>query len=85
MNQLERTIVSSAPVSRTGLVGEPAIRYVTRWRMQVAQSALETDSVTVAELATASATNPRRRSHAPSNASPVHHPERSGAAANSRR
>jgi len=35
----------------TELVGEPAIRYVTRWLMQVAQSALETESVTVAELA----------------------------------
>lgn len=35
----------------TELVGEPAIRYVTRWRMQVAQSVLETEIVTVAELA----------------------------------
>ena len=35
----------------TELVGEPAIRYVTRWRMQVAQNALETESVTVAQLA----------------------------------
>lgn len=33
------------------LVDEPAIQYVTRWRMQVAQSTLETESVTVAELA----------------------------------
>lgn len=35
----------------TELVGEPAIRYVTRWRMQVAQSTLETEGATVAELA----------------------------------
>jgi AraC-like DNA-binding protein len=35
----------------TELVGEPAIQYVTRWRMQVAQSALETEGATVAELA----------------------------------
>jgi AraC-like DNA-binding protein len=35
----------------TELAGEPAIRYVTRWRMQVAQSALETEGATVAELA----------------------------------
>lgn len=35
----------------TALVDEPAMRYVTRWRMQVARSALETESVTVAELA----------------------------------
>ena len=35
----------------TELVNEPAIHYVTRWRMQVAQSALETEGATVAELA----------------------------------
>jgi AraC-like DNA-binding protein len=35
----------------TELVNEPAIRYVTRWRMQIARSALETERVTVAELA----------------------------------
>jgi AraC-like DNA-binding protein len=35
----------------TDLVGEPAIQYVTRWRMQIAQSALETEGATVAELA----------------------------------
>jgi AraC-like DNA-binding protein len=35
----------------TELVNEPAIRYVTRWRMQIAQSALETEGATVAELA----------------------------------
>ena len=34
----------------TQLTGEPAIQYVTRWRMQVAQSALETEGATVAEL-----------------------------------
>ena len=33
------------------LVGEPVIQYVTRWRMQVAQSALETEGATVAQLA----------------------------------
>ena len=33
------------------LVNEPVIQYVTRWRMQVAQSALETEGATVAQLA----------------------------------
>jgi AraC-like DNA-binding protein len=35
----------------TDLVGEPAMQYVTRWRMHVAQSALETEGATVGELA----------------------------------
>jgi AraC-like DNA-binding protein len=35
----------------TALVGEPAMRYVTRWRMHVAQHALETEATTVGELA----------------------------------
>jgi AraC-like DNA-binding protein len=35
----------------TELVNEPAMQYVTRWRMQVAQSALESEGATVAELA----------------------------------
>lgn len=35
----------------TELVGEPAMHYVTRWRMQIAQNALETEGATVAELA----------------------------------
>jgi AraC-like DNA-binding protein len=35
----------------TELVGEPAMQYVTRWRMQAAQSALETEDVSVTELA----------------------------------
>ena len=35
----------------TELVGEPVMQYVTRWRMQVAQSALETEGATVADLA----------------------------------
>jgi AraC-like DNA-binding protein len=34
----------------TQLVNEPAMQYVTRWRMQIAQNALETEGVTVAEL-----------------------------------
>src|ERR671916_1744589 len=34
----------------TQLVNEPAMQYVTRWRMQVAQNALETEGATVAEL-----------------------------------
>ena len=33
------------------LVDEPVIQYVTRWRMQVAQSALETEGATIAQLA----------------------------------
>jgi AraC-like DNA-binding protein len=33
------------------LVDEPAMAYVTRWRMQVAQDALENEGATVAELA----------------------------------
>jgi AraC-like DNA-binding protein len=35
----------------TELVGEPAMQYVTRWRMHVALSALETEGATVAQLA----------------------------------
>ncbi|MGH2991439.1 MAG: AraC family transcriptional regulator [Solirubrobacterales bacterium] len=35
----------------TELVGEPAMRYVTRWRMQVAHQALRDEGATVAELA----------------------------------
>ncbi|MDQ3717118.1 MAG: AraC family transcriptional regulator [Actinomycetota bacterium] len=35
----------------TELVGEPAMRYVTRWRMNVALDALQDDGATIAELA----------------------------------
>lgn len=35
----------------TELVGEPAMRYVTRWRMNVALDGLQEDGATVAELA----------------------------------
>jgi AraC-like DNA-binding protein len=35
----------------TELVNEPAMQYLTRWRMQIAQSALETEGASVAELA----------------------------------
>jgi AraC-like DNA-binding protein len=35
----------------TELVGEPAMQYVTRWRMQVAINSLQDDGATVAELA----------------------------------
>ncbi|MBA3294520.1 MAG: AraC family transcriptional regulator [Geodermatophilaceae bacterium] len=35
----------------TELVGEPAMRYVTRWRMNVALGALQDDGATIAELA----------------------------------
>jgi AraC-like DNA-binding protein len=35
----------------TELLGEPAIRYVTRWRMHVALNALREDGATVAQLA----------------------------------
>jgi AraC-like DNA-binding protein len=35
----------------TDLVGEPAMQYVTRWRMHVALNALKDDGATVAELA----------------------------------
>jgi AraC-like DNA-binding protein len=35
----------------TELVREPAMQYVTRWRMQLAQTALATEGATVAELA----------------------------------
>jgi AraC-like DNA-binding protein len=35
----------------TALVDEPAMQYVTRWRMQLAQSALETEAASVGELA----------------------------------
>ena len=35
----------------TELVHEPAIQYLTRWRMHVARDAIETEGATVAELA----------------------------------
>jgi AraC-like DNA-binding protein len=35
----------------TELVGEPVMQYLTRWRMQVAVTALQEDGATVAELA----------------------------------
>ena len=35
----------------TALVGEPAMQYVTRWRMQVAVDSLKEEGATVAELA----------------------------------
>ncbi len=35
----------------TALAGEPVMQYVTRWRMHLAQSALETEGTTVAALA----------------------------------
>jgi AraC-like DNA-binding protein len=35
----------------TDLVGEPAMRYVTRWRMQVAEDALRTEGAAVGEVA----------------------------------
>jgi AraC-like DNA-binding protein len=35
----------------SGLVGEPVMQYVTRWRMHVAGSALRSEGATVAELA----------------------------------
>jgi AraC-like DNA-binding protein len=34
------------------LVDQPAMQYLTRWRMQLAQHALQTEGATVAELAT---------------------------------
>lgn len=33
------------------LVGEPAMQYLTRWRMQLAHHTLQTEGATVAELA----------------------------------
>jgi len=36
----------------TELVGEPAMHYVARWRMQVAQDALRQDAAAIGELAT---------------------------------
>jgi AraC-like DNA-binding protein len=52
------SLASRAAMSRsafaarfTELVHEPAMQYVTRWRMQVAQSALATEGTTVGELA----------------------------------
>ena len=37
----------------TALVGEPAVAYLTRWRMQIATTALREDGASVAELAAA--------------------------------
>lgn len=46
------TMSRSAFAARfTELVGEPAMQYVTRWRMQLAQHRLAHDGATVAELA----------------------------------
>jgi AraC-like DNA-binding protein len=42
---------SSFAARFTELVGEPAMQYVTRWRMQVATSSLQEEGATVAELA----------------------------------
>ncbi|MES2462520.1 MAG: AraC family transcriptional regulator [Armatimonadota bacterium] len=42
---------SSFAARFTDLVGEPAMQYVTRWRMQVALGWLREDAVTVSELA----------------------------------
>ena len=52
----------------TELVGEPAMQYVTRWRMQVALDALATATPRSASSPTGSATAPRRRSRARSSA-----------------
>ena len=41
---------SSFAARFTELVGEPAMQYVTRWRMQVATSSLQEEGATVAEL-----------------------------------
>jgi AraC-like DNA-binding protein len=35
----------------TDLVGEPAMRYITRWRMQLALSALEDGTASIKQLA----------------------------------
>jgi AraC-like DNA-binding protein len=52
------TLADELPMSRSAfaarfaeLVGEPVMRYVTRWRMQVATGALQDDGATVAQLA----------------------------------
>jgi AraC-like DNA-binding protein len=42
---------SSFAARFTQLVGEPAMAYVTRWRMQVAMAALRDERATIAELA----------------------------------
>ena len=42
---------SSFAARFTELVGEPAVAYLTRWRMQVAATALREDGASVAELA----------------------------------
>jgi len=42
---------SALAVRFTELVGKPPMRYVTRWRMHLALSALRDERVTVAELA----------------------------------
>ncbi len=52
------SLADQIPMSRsafsarfTGLVGEPVMSYVTRWRMHLAAGALRDDGATVAELA----------------------------------
>lgn len=42
---------SSFAARFTALVGEPAMQYVTRWRVHLAQHTLETEQATVGELA----------------------------------
>ncbi|HSI81357.1 MAG TPA: AraC family transcriptional regulator [Solirubrobacterales bacterium] len=57
----------------TELVGEPAMRYLARWRMHLAATALR-DGATVTEVADRFAIAPRPRSAAPSSASSASRP-----------
>ena len=52
----------------TALVGEPAMQYVTRWRMHLARDWLGEEGATVAQLASRLGYAPRRPSHARSSA-----------------
>ena len=57
----------------TALVDEPAMQYVTRWRMHVAVAALKRRARPSPSWQAGSATAPRRPSHGPSSASSACH------------
>ena len=57
----------------TELVGEPAMHYVTQWRMYLALTWLREESATVSDLSTAWATNPKLLSAEPSNVTSGYH------------
>jgi methylphosphotriester-DNA--protein-cysteine methyltransferase len=62
------------------VLGVPPIRYLTGWRMHLAEDLLRSTDLALVAVARKTGTSPRRRSAAPSNASTVWRPA-SGACA----